>query len=324
MLGRSMIDKVNGIIEILDLGATDRKSISDTLGISLSCVGTVVSEMRSLGIIGEYTKKDTSSLGRGAVNLFLKNDPVFAVCRIYPNKFSTVIFGYNLKITDTVNQTITDPLFLDDCLISYLRLLKQKYPKLRHICVTADAKCDKDTFRNCSVRGLDGLPIKDIISEFFPNTDVSIDNTSLWIPDHTDGMNAVISEYGGTLSLTLVHNGDVISNQSIHIGDTPDKDGRIINSKIRFAAYSHDYISVISSFIDSLLTLISVNRIYLSLERYTSADTVFNEISSYLILGQIHSYAELPEFISVDSETIASERLRRSIRSRNIHSMFES
>lgn len=319
---RSVIDKVNGIIEMLDSGASDRKRISDILGISTSAVSTLTGEMRSHGIIGEYTKKDSAVAGKGTVNLYLRSDPVFAVCRIYPDKISTVFFGYNLKIVDKLCQSIAEPLFLDDCLISYFRLLRQNYPKLRHVCITADGRCDNGIFRDCSIRGLKGLPVADFASEFLHEAYITVENSSLWIPDHADGMNAVISEYLGTVSLSLIYNGDVISSKCVRIGDCSDTDGRIHNSKIRFAKDTHEYVSAVSSIIDSLLSLVDVDRIYLSLSRYNSVQTVFNEIESYLMLSRKYSYSDLPQFIRTDSETVATGRLLSHIRHEYIMRIF--
>lgn len=317
----SKSDKYIKITEILDLGHNNRKDLAEALNISLSGINNLLSDLKVFGVIREYQVKSPSA-GRRSTNICLRSEPVFAVARIFPDKIVTSFFGFNLSISDTFSQSFTDPLFIDDCLISYFRMLYNSFPKLRQLYITADSLSDGNSFYGCANRNLDGLPIADMASEFMKNTIITLENQSRFIPDETDGMNAVISEYCGSVSVALIYNGKQISDKVRAIGEMTDRDGRVFNIRIKYSAMVDDYVTVLASLIDEIISLVKIDRIYFSSDRYRSAMIVTNEIVSHLILEYGHNHITLPRFITVAHDTVAPDRLRRHIREGFIRSVI--
>lgn len=308
-------------VEHLDTGASDRKSLAGVLGIGLSQAGKAASALISMKIASEYAKRDGSP-GRRSGILTLREDPVFAVVHISAKEILTEVFGYSLKITGRGFHEIDDPLFLDDVFISYFRRLHKTYPKLLDICLVCSGIDSNGRILGSGIPGLDGLSIIQMSKEHLPDTDVHVANAAISSLTDSSGINAVISECGGSVRVSLIHDGILLSGSHGVAGITNrlrDRTGRSISTRIRHSRDHREYSSAMAELFSQVILLTDPHRIFFECGKYSSADEILREISEILIIDHGHSLRELPELITAGDKFDPSlTSLRKQIRNSRI------
>lgn len=282
-------------LDIIRNKGESRKTISDSLKISLSDAGMLASKMISLGIIKEYNGNSPSP-GRKPKILFTVNDPVFAVSHIFPDRIVTDFFGFGTDITSTEIHRIDDPLFLDDVFTSYFRNMAKHHRHILGICLVSDGIPDGDHFSGSAVQGLDGLNIKTIAEEHLPGICVSLENRyACALSDYSDTDVIITDEYG-TLRTYILCGGKIIGGRMPARFFDPSE--RRLATALRFAADNKEYTAVLAKVFCDITDLFSPERIFFRSGRYSDSDELILRIAENLTVDFAIPYPALPKLIA--------------------------
>ena len=309
-------DRLIAAVGLLESGSCSRKSLAKELGISLSSAGKTVGTLVSLGIVGEYLKKNETP-GRRTGILKLRSDPVFAVLCITHEKILTNYYGYSLKICSYETAAIDDYLFIDDIFTSYFSRLAQRNPSLRGVCLVCRGEDKDGVFRGSRILGLDGLPLKNMAEELLPGVSISLENRDSWEPDTSSGVSAVICEEFGYVCATIIHDGVPVHGMrglAGNAGEISDISGRSFSSRIKFAHGADEYAAAIAELFSIIIRLTDPHRILFYSDRYGSAGEILKSVREKLMINHGFYYSDLPKLIARKPEEAAPTALRRNFR----------
>ena len=276
----TLFDKITRTIDVLDRSSCTRNTIAENIGISLSSVNTVVNELKSARVIGEFSSSDRSP-GRNQGILHLRNEPVFAFADISESKIITTVFGFGLDIKNVFSYGINDPVFFDDSLLSYFRTLSGIRPKFKYLFITSAGIPQDGFFSGTGISNLDNVPICSIAKEFLYDTKIILDNKADYICEDTSGVYAIINDSDGMLNIEIFSDGRSISSRYITpelYGNTSGSFATLYKNRLKYAASFPEYTDTLVHITDTLTSFISFDRIYYYTDRYSSVDLLVNEI----------------------------------------------
>ena len=272
-----LYEKILRITEILDTSSCTRQKLADNMSISLSSVNSVINEMKSARVVGEYDSSNKSA-GRNTGVIHLRNDPVFAIADISEAFISTCIFGYGLDIKTSFRFEISDKLFLDDSLISYFKVISDIRPKIKYICVSSRGVPSGSGFANSGIHNLDGIPISQIAQEFLPDTKITLLNKTNYLCNDTRGVYAVMTDSSGKLRIEIFKDGVCLSNKSVSFSECNKYSAIPQTGRLKYATDFEEYTEIITTIIGSITSLIEIDRVYFHTARYSDANVTVNKI----------------------------------------------
>ena len=309
-------DRLIAAVDFLESGSCSRKSLAEKLGISKSSAGKTAGVLVSLGIAGEYLKKNDTP-GRRTGILKLRSDPVFAALCITHEKISTSFYGYSLEICSYETAPIYDHLFIDDIFTSYFGRLAQRTPSLRGVCLVCSGNVENGAFRGSGILGLDGLPLKNMAEEMLPSVTITLENRDSWEPETSSGVTAVIREECGYVFTAIIHDGIPVHGRrglAGNAGEITGTSGRSFSSRIKYARGSDEYAVAIAELFSIIIRLTDPHRIIFYSERYGSADEILRSVREKLLINHGFYYSDLPILIARHHEEPAPAALRRNFR----------
>lgn len=313
------------LINRLESGSLDRKTIAEIMDISPSSAGKVVSELLSNRVVSEYIKKD-STPGRKSSVVHFRHDPIFAIIHITFDRIVVNYFGYCLNITDSETIEIKEPIFIDDTLAVLFKRLSVKTPKLCGICLLCDGYPTNGTFLGSTVHGIDTLSLTEAASEYIPNAIVLLRNSYCTYTEKLHGLNVLIAEENNSVTLHLIYNGEIISDRYIfsHITDKLRlSGGRYLSSALKYAKDFTEYVSVISEFISMVIMLVCPKEVYFSSSRYHCTHEIILLITESLILKENIRPSDLPKIIPFNiTESVSDKYIRQNLRDIYLTKLF--
>ncbi|MBE6707821.1 MAG: hypothetical protein E7578_01090 [Ruminococcaceae bacterium] len=314
-------DFILKITNLLDRGSVSRKELAESLNISVSSAGMIISKLISAEIIHEYASNNNSP-GRNSKSAVFNHDPIFAVCQISDNHITASFFGYNMKILGTYSRMIDEPLFLDDSITAFIREICTSKYQLKSLCFVSDGYTSEDGFFGSTVPGLDAIPLVCMINEHMPDVKVYLENKNYWNLKDRNGINVIYDERNSNPKLTAIHDGVVLKGRSGlagNIGKIRDLNGRTLFSKIKYSVDKNDYVFALAELFYTVILLYDPHNIYISTDRYTSIHEIIKYITEKLITEYNLNISDIPGiFGEGDNFDPSLSQLRRKMRDDSI------